>query len=141
MPGPRAVADTNVLVAAALTPRGLCGRLLADAVAGRWQLVVSPVLLDELAGVLAREKFRRWMTEDEAVRFVDDVRTVADVVPDPPLSTEQVSDDPDGEFLVVLAAAADVVALISGDPDVNEVEGLDPPAVTPAVFAEMLATR
>lgn len=62
----RAVPDTNVLVAAAITPRGLCGRLLDAALDGRWQLVASPHLLAELSTVLAREKFRRWLTEDEA---------------------------------------------------------------------------
>ncbi len=43
---PRAVADTNVLVAAAITPRGLCGRLLDAAIDGRWQLVANPDLTE-----------------------------------------------------------------------------------------------
>lgn len=77
----RAVANTNVLVAAAITPHGLCGRLLAAAIEGRWQLVASPQLLAELATVLAREKFRRWLSEDEAARFVADVSVLADVGP------------------------------------------------------------
>jgi hypothetical protein len=38
----RAVADVNVLVSAARSPNGLCGRLLDDAIAGRWRPVVSP---------------------------------------------------------------------------------------------------
>ncbi|MDQ2723612.1 MAG: hypothetical protein M3Y19_09965 [Actinomycetota bacterium] len=37
--------DTNVLVAAAITPRGLWGRLVDAAIDGRWQMVVSPQLL------------------------------------------------------------------------------------------------
>jgi predicted nucleic acid-binding protein len=39
------VADTNVLVAAAITPRGICGRLLEAGIDRRWQLVASPMLL------------------------------------------------------------------------------------------------
>ena len=54
------MADTNGLVAAAITPRGICGRLLEAAIDGRWQLVTSPMLLAELEEVLSRDKFRRW---------------------------------------------------------------------------------
>lgn len=38
---PRAVVDVNVLVSAARTPNGLCGRLLEAAIDGRWRPVVS----------------------------------------------------------------------------------------------------
>ena len=47
------MADTNVLVAAAITPRGLCGRLLEAAIDGRWQLVTSPMLLATEPAVIA----------------------------------------------------------------------------------------
>jgi predicted nucleic acid-binding protein len=50
---PRAVADVNVLVSAARTPNGLCGRLLEAAIAGRWQLVMSMMLFEELEDVIA----------------------------------------------------------------------------------------
>jgi hypothetical protein len=49
---PRAVGDPNVLVAAAIAPRGVCGRLVAAAIVGRWRPVASPAAflasLDEL---------------------------------------------------------------------------------------------
>lgn len=73
--------DTNVLVAAAITPRGLCGRLLDAAIEGRWEPVVSPQLLAEFQSVLTRDKFRRWLSEDEASRFVADVAVLAEVMP------------------------------------------------------------
>lgn len=135
---PRAVADTNVLVAAAITPRGRCGRLLDAAIDGRWQLVVSALLLAELATVLGRDKFRRWLSHDEARRFVADVRLLADVVSDPPSTAHRETPDPDDEFLIRLARSADVVALISGDPHLTNVVGLDPPVRTPAAFLDRL---
>lgn len=130
--------DTNVLVAAALTPRGLCGRLLDAVVDDRWQLVASPRLLAELDTVLAREKFRRWLSEDEARRFVADVSVLADVIPDPSAPASRASADPKDEFLVALARAADVVALISGDPDLTALVNLGPPVLTPAAFLDRL---
>lgn len=77
---PRAVADINVLVAAAISPRGRCGRLLDAAIDGRWRIVASPPLVDELETVLSRDKFRRWLSQEEANRFVADVGVLADVV-------------------------------------------------------------
>jgi putative PIN family toxin of toxin-antitoxin system len=88
---------------------------LIAARAGLFQLVVSPLLLDELETVLARPKFRRYLSADDARRFVTLVREFADVVDDPPASDEQLTPDPDDDFLVVLAEAADVDVLVSGD--------------------------
>lgn len=77
------VADTNVLVAAAITPRGLCGRLVTAAIDGRWTLVVSLLLVAEREALLGRGKFHRWLSPDDARRFVANARVLADVVPDP----------------------------------------------------------
>lgn len=138
MPPPRAVADTNVLVAAAITPRGLCGRLLEAAIDGRWQLVASPMLLTELETVLERDKFRRWLSEHEAARFVTDIRALCGVVPDPPSATSAQTSDPKDEYLLALAKVARVVALISGDPDLTELADLEPPVLRPATFLDGL---
>jgi len=135
---PRAVADTNVLVAAAITPRGRCGRLLEAAIDRRWQLVVSPQLMAELETVLRRPKFRRWLSEEEADRFITDVRVLADMVADPVASPDRETDDPKDEYLVALSRVADIVALISGDPHLTELVDLYPPVLTPAAFLERL---
>lgn len=138
MAPPRAVADPNVLVAAAITPRGLCGRLLEAAIDGRWRLVVSPQVVNELTEVLVREKFRRWLTDDEARRFAADVTHVADLVPDPPATLHRQTRDPDDEYLLALAGTADVVALVLGDSHLTELANLDPPVLTPAAFLDRL---
>jgi putative PIN family toxin of toxin-antitoxin system len=137
----RAVADTNVLVAAAISPRGTCGRLLDAALEKRWTLVASPQLIAEFGEVLFREKFRSWLPEDEASRFVADIRTLADVVADPPDAGAAVTADPKDEFLVALAQAADVAALISGDPHLTNLKNLDPPVLTPAAFLHQLSDK
>jgi putative PIN family toxin of toxin-antitoxin system len=123
-------------VAAAITPRGLCGRLLDAAIDGRWQLVASPQLLAELEAVPFREKFRRWLSEDDAARFVAGVTVLADAVPDSPMASIRETADPKEEFLVALARVANVVALISGDPHLTELVDLNPPVLTPAAFLD-----
>lgn len=133
----RAVPDTNVWVAAAITPRGLCGQLLHAAIEGRWQLVVSPTLMAELEEVLHRDKFRRWLSVTEATRFAAGIRALADVV-DPSATSAPRTADPDDEFLLALARAASVVALISGDPHLTELLDPDPPVLTPSAFMNRL---
>ncbi len=100
--------------------------------------MASPQLLAELSTVLARETFRRWLTEDEAHRFVADISAVADVLPDPPASSRRATADPKDEYLVALARVADVAALISGDPHLTDLVELDPPVLTLATFLKRL---
>ncbi len=138
MTPPRAVADTNVLVAAAISPRGVCGRLVDTAIDGRWQPVISPQLVAELEAVLARDKFRRWLRMEEAHRFVVDVQAISDQVSGPPASPTRVTADPKDEFLVALARAANVVALVSGDPHLTDLVNPQPPVMTPAAFLNHL---
>jgi putative PIN family toxin of toxin-antitoxin system len=58
VPGPRAVLDTSVLVSAILRPDGPSGAILRAARRGRFVMVTSPAILDELVDVLPRPKLR-----------------------------------------------------------------------------------
>jgi hypothetical protein len=51
--------------------------------AGEFALVVSPRLLHELQSVLARERFRRYFTYEEATEYVSWLHHGAEVVRDP----------------------------------------------------------
>jgi putative PIN family toxin of toxin-antitoxin system len=75
----RVVLDSNVLISARLEPRGPSAKLLRAWTEGKFELVVSPQLLDELADVLGRERLRRWLTEEEASVFVASLRRAATV--------------------------------------------------------------
>ena len=67
------IIDASSFVRAALTPRSAARRLLNVALA-RSALVVSAPVLDEVAAVLARPKFERWLTEADRLEFVRQVR-------------------------------------------------------------------
>jgi putative PIN family toxin of toxin-antitoxin system len=118
----RIVLDTNVFVAAVTSREGVSARLLLAARAGRFQLVASPLLLDELADVLSRPKFRRYLSIEDAHHFVDAVRELALIVDDPPGEADPITDDPDDDFLVLLAEFAGADVLVSGDPDLTAVQ-------------------
>ena len=134
---PRAVLDTNVLVSALISPGGPSAALLLELRAGAFELVASPTLLAELREVLGREKFRRYVTEAEAIAYVDLIRHEATVLDDPAPSVQPVSADPDDEYQVDLARAAAADALVSGDAHLLDLrERL--PVLTPAQFLATL---
>ena len=86
--------------------------------AGDFDLVVSPRLLHELQTVLAREKFRRHFTYEEATEYVSWLHRRAEVVRDPAEAVIQgvVGADPDDEYLVGLAGTLrDASYLVSVD--------------------------
>jgi putative PIN family toxin of toxin-antitoxin system len=64
----RVVIDPGVLVAAALTPQGLCGQLVQAVLDAKCHLLFCPALLAELNEVLLRPKFRRYLTVEQAER-------------------------------------------------------------------------
>lgn len=110
----RAVLDPSVLVSALISPAGTPAWLLAEARDGGIQLVVSPLLLAELGGVLAREKFRRHVDLDTVDAYVRLLRRdglhVADPETPPPLPCS----DPDDDYLLALAYAQSAI-LVTGD--------------------------
>jgi putative PIN family toxin of toxin-antitoxin system len=137
---PRAVLDTNVLVSALISPGGPSAALLLELRGGAFELVVSPLLLDELADVLGRPQLRAYVTPDQAGAFVELVLKAATVVGDPPPSGLALTADPDDEFLIDLARAALVDVLVSGDAHVLALRGTLP-VMTPAEFLAELAIR
>lgn len=80
----RAVLDPGVLVSALITPTGTPAKVLAAGRGGTFELIVSPLLLEELALVLGRKKFRRYVDLDVVDRYVNLLRRDATCTDDPP---------------------------------------------------------
>jgi predicted nucleic acid-binding protein len=83
---PRVVADANVLVSAALarSPQAPSVLTLDAALDGRVELVTSPLLLREVTIVLARPRLQKYVSADEAARFVADLAAQTILLVDPP---------------------------------------------------------
>lgn len=118
-----------------INPYGAPAKVVRAAADHQVQPVVTQHLLDELAEVLARPKFRRWVTVDDATAFVDAIATEADVVPEANIEQRRVR-DPDDDYLVALAEAADAT-IVSGDADLLEAD-LPVPVVSPRTLIEQL---
>jgi putative PIN family toxin of toxin-antitoxin system len=136
----RAVLDAGVLVSALLSPSGTPAALYLAAVAGEFELVVCPHLLNELLEVLGREKLRRYVRPDEAAAFAVAVRRVGMLLPDPEIEPG-LTPDPDDDYLVSLARAAGAHTIVSGDRRLVELKAVSPQIVTPARFLALLRTQ
>jgi putative PIN family toxin of toxin-antitoxin system len=111
----RVVLDPNVLISASIAPRGITAALLNAWAQERFEMIASPDLLTELQDVLSRERFRRWLAQEEADAFVAKVRLGATLVDDPTPRSTPATPDSDDEYLIALARAAGADYLVSGD--------------------------
>jgi len=107
---PRIVADTNIYISA-LNFAGSADKVLALGRAGLIEICISPAILDEIGGVLAR-KFRWSATRVREARSAISGFTVA-VHPREPVSVI-LEDEADNRILeCALTAGAD--AIVTGD--------------------------
>jgi putative PIN family toxin of toxin-antitoxin system len=138
----RAVADANVLVSAALSrsPQAPSVLTLDAALDSRVELVTSPMLLREITSVLSRPRLRKYVSADEATRFVADLAAQTTLLVDPPGPPPTVCRDPRDDYLFALAAVSGVEAIISGDLDLLAVDPAEitVEVITPRQFVERL---
>lgn len=132
----RAVFDPNVVISALLSPTGSPARALLAWQQGRFELVVSPLLLAELERALTYPKLRRRIAAAEAERVVAWLARAATVSPDPDRPPPVRSADPGDDYLLELAATENAL-LVSGDDHLLALRG-KLPIYSPASFLALL---
>lgn len=134
------VFDPGVLVSARISfgGRGAPAELLRAWFEGRFDLVVSERVLDELGRVLLRPKFSRYTTAEEVSDYLGFLRRSALVESDPDPSPKPTTPDPKDDYLVALARAVGACFLVSGDPHLTGLEDSWPPVLTPRTFLQRL---
>ncbi|WP_024539519.1 putative toxin-antitoxin system toxin component, PIN family [Comamonas badia] len=110
----RYVVDTNVLLSRLLVPSGVAGRAVDKALA-EGVLLMSDATLAELARVLSRPKFDRYLSIDERQQFLRLLGGVARIVPIHHRVTA--CRDPKDDMFLHVALNGEAHALISGDRD------------------------
>ena len=127
-----------MLISALISPEGPPRQIVTAWAEGRFELIVSPILLDELGDVLAREKFRRWVSTETAAQFIDGLEDAALLIDDP-AAQAVVSLDPDDDYLIALARSSGADHLVSGDSHLTSLAGAKPRVLTPREFLERLS--
>ncbi|HEX9890234.1 MAG TPA: putative toxin-antitoxin system toxin component, PIN family [Nitriliruptorales bacterium] len=134
----RAVLDVNVLIAAVLSANGAPAAAVRAWLDGAYELVVSPLVLEELERALRYPKLRRRVSTSEARELVDLLGSAGDLRDDPQDPPRVVSADPGDDYLVALAAATRSV-IVSGDRHLLDLCE-DLPVYSPREFLEFLRT-
>ena len=87
--------------------------------------------------MLARPKFRRWITEAQAATFVDRLDAEAEPWPDPN-EVPPVTGDPKDDYLVALYRESGAELRVSGDSDLRELDADDVSVITPGELLDRL---
>ena len=138
----RAVIDTNVIVSRFLSPYGTPAKIFAAWEQGRFELLVSPTILDEYRRVLAETKIRsrHGMSDDEILEVIKGFEQFAIVVV-PEEALGAVGRDPDDDQFVECAVAGNAAYVVSGDAHlltIGEFRGI--PIIRPSVFLAVLSS-
>jgi putative PIN family toxin of toxin-antitoxin system len=110
----RAVLDVNALISATLASRGPSARIVRAWRDGEFELIVSPLLLDELQRAFNYLKIRERVTAEESHQLVRLLQNEAVVVADPQTPPPIRSPDQGDDYLLALAANEQAV-LVSQD--------------------------
>lgn len=110
----RAILDPNVIISALLSRDGAPGRVLRAWLEGRFELIVSALLLAELERALAYPKLAKRISAEESAALIDWLRREAILVGDPGGAPSVQSEDPGDDYLLALAEV-ERAALVSGD--------------------------
>jgi uncharacterized protein len=110
----RIVADTNVLVSRLLLPQSLPAEAIRKAEL-QDQLLVSETTMYELADVLSRRKFDRYISLADRQGFIQRLAEIAEFVPIIQLVRE--CRDPKGDKFLEVALNGRADATITGDAD------------------------
>ena len=132
-----AVLDPNVLISALLAPNGRAADAVRAWQRGDFDLIVSPLLLEELERALTYPKLRRRVPEEDADTFVDWLRESATLVRDPDEEPPVCSSDRGDDYLIALAASRRAL-LVSGDSHLLDLSS-QIPVESPACFLKRLA--
>lgn len=128
----RVVLDTNILISQLLKPDSAPGRAFAHAI-DNGRLLLSPDTLAELADVLGRPKFDRYVSVADRRRFIELVGNVAEIVHT--TRTIRACRDPRDDKFLELAASGDADMIVTGDGDLLALDPFHGIAImTPARF-------
>ena len=133
----RVVVDPGVLIAALISAKGAPRALLIHWINGAFELSVSSELLSELERVLARDKFRRYVSPRDAQAYVAFLRRFAVIVPHVK-PAPRVSPDPGDDYLLAVASAQSADFLVSGDPHLAQLKNTTPEVLSPRAFRNRL---
>jgi uncharacterized protein len=134
----RLVLDASVLLSGVVSaPTSPPAVLLTAARARAFELVACPRLFVEFERGLAKPYFRSRYDARKVPGTIAALQLLAITLPDPS-EVSSVLRDPTDDYLVALARAGRAEAIVSGDGDLLDHDGLEPPAIHARAACELL---
>jgi len=134
----RVVLDPGVVLAGLISPQGSPAQLLRRWIAGEFQIVCSPALIEEFVAVARRDKFRRYFTLSQALAVAELLEATSEFVDDRDSEASPPPDEGDA-YLVHLVVSAKAFAVVTGDRALAEHAATGFTAMSPAELLELLA--
>lgn len=136
----RVVIDPNVLLSALVGKPDAAPAMLLDAVHDHGlEMVACPMVMAEVRENLEEPYFRALLDQHEAEQAASALERVAVMLADP-TDPEPVLRDSSDDYLLALARSGDAEAIITGDKDLLEHAGLQPPAISAREAVDTLAS-
>ena len=132
-----AILDINILVSSLLSTKGPPAEIVDEWEEGAFDLVVSPLLLDELERAAIKDKIAGRVDPRDVAALREALLRDAVQVGDPP--GQYVPGDPGDDYLVALAFAAEADVIVTGDKHLLELGLERPRVVAPGKFRAWLA--
>lgn len=130
----RVVVDNNALISRLLLPESVSGRAVRKAV-DKAQLLVSASTLHELAEVLSREKFDRYLSIQDRQQFLRLLTRVAEIIPI--IHPIRACRDPKDDMFLEVAVNGEAHLIVTGDRDLLVLSPFRTlPILTPACYLE-----
>jgi putative PIN family toxin of toxin-antitoxin system len=134
----RFVIDANTLLSAFVGHPGAPSAVLLEGVRnGKVEAVACPALIAEVRKNLSKPYFRARLPEPDAGEAIEAYVNLAVMLTDPKQTTA-VLRDPKDDYLVALARSAKADFIVTGDKDLLEHIGLEPPAINARNACELL---
>ena len=119
MPELRVVLDTNLLVSRLLLPRSQVAQAI-DIISASGRLLMSDATLEELADVLSRRKFDRYVSVADRQEFIGRLAFLVQMTPI--LRQFQACRDPKDDKFLDVAVNGGATVLLTGDGDLLKLD-------------------
>ncbi len=137
----KVVLDTNILIAALISPRGTPNKIYQAWLAGSFILITSERQLEELKDVCSRPHIRQMIESTEVGIIINAIRRRATIFR--AYEKIDVSSDPDDNYLFGMAITAQAQFIVSVDREhvlpLEKVKSVR--VVTPTVFLQQFKPR
>ena len=138
----RVVLDTNVVISATLIRGANEDHILRAWRRGRFDVVLSPPILEELGRTLFYEKLQklRWMSEGDVIALLHALARGSEIVSG--RTVVRASRDPDDDKFLAAAVECEAGYLVTGDHDLLDLDPYgDVRILTSAAFLAILRRR